>query len=207
MAIPVLLSVAGGLAGILLALPCVRPVVDSMLVYYILPDKGITFSPLNLALAVLMPVALSVCQVFLLFARYLKPSVELMKGDEQKAKVNSLERSLRLDRFKFNTKFQIREQVRSIPRLLFLVLGVSAASMILLYGFTFNYSMDVVMDKGALARYRYPLEYNFKEVRNVQDGGIPEGAEPYNAFRCYPEGRNRLSFTWWGWSRIPSASR
>ncbi len=53
-----------------------------------------------------------------------------MKGDEQKAKVNSLERALRLDRFKFNTKFQIREQVRSIPRLLFLVLGVSAASMI-----------------------------------------------------------------------------
>ena len=98
-----------------------------------------------------------------------------MKGDEQKAKVNTLERALRLDRFKFNTKFQIREQVRSIPRLLFLVLGVSAASMILLYGFTFNYSMDVVMDKGALARYRYPLEYNFKEVRNAQDGVFPKG--------------------------------
>jgi putative ABC transport system permease protein len=195
LAIPILLSVAGGLAGVLLALPCVRPVVDSMLTFYILPDKGITFAPLNLALAVLMPVAFIGMSSFLIMRKLLKKSaVELMKDDEQKVKVNFIERALRLDRFKFNTKFQIREQVRSIPRLSFLVLGVSAASMILLYGLTYNYSMDVVMDKGALERYLFPLEYNFKEIRNVQDGGIPEGAEPYNAFRCYPEGRESVEF-------------
>ena len=195
MAIPVLVSATGGLAGILFALPCVKPIVDSMLVSYILPDKGITFSPLNLVLAVLMPVAFTGLSSFLIVRTTLKKTaVELMKGDEQKAKVNFIERALRLDRFQFNTKFQIREQVRSIPRLLFLVLGVSAASMILLYGFTFNYSMDVVMNKGALERYVYPLEYNFKEVRNLQDEGIPEGAEPYNALRCYPEGRESVEF-------------
>jgi putative ABC transport system permease protein len=195
LAIPILLSAAGGLAGALLALPCVRPVVDSMLISYILPAKGITFSPLNLALAVLMPVAFIGLSSFLIMRKMLKKSaVELMKGDEQKAKVNFIERALQLDRFKFNTKFQIREQVRSIPRLLFLVLGVSTASMILLYGLTYNYSMDVVMEKGALARYLYPLEYNFKEVRNLQDGGIPEGAEPYNVIRCYPEGRESVEF-------------
>ena len=196
LAIPVLLAAAGGLAGILLALPCVKPVVDFMLTAYILPDKGISFSPLNLALAVLMPVALIGLASFLGIRNVLKKTaVELMKGDEQKAKVNFVERALRLDRFKFNTKFQIREQVRSIPRLLFLVLGVSTASMILLYGFIFNYSMDVVTEKGALARYRYPLEYNFKEVQNLQQGGgLPEGAEPYNAFRVYPEGREAVGF-------------
>ena len=195
LAIPILLSVAGGLAGALLALPCVRPIVDSMLNSYILPYKDITFSGLNLALAVLMPVAFIGLSSFLIMRKILKKSaVELMKGDEQKAKVNFIERALRLDRFKFNTKFRIREQVRSIPRLLFLVLGVSAASMILLYGLTYNYSMDVVMKKGALARYLYPLEYNFKEVRNLQDGGIPKGAEPYNVLRCYPVGRQSVEF-------------
>jgi len=195
LAIPVLLSAVGGLGGILLALPFVKPVVASMLAFYILPDKGITFSPLNLALAVLMPVAFVGLSSFLVIRKILrKTAVELMKGDEQKAQVNSLERALRLDRFTFNTKFQIREQVRSIPRLLFLVLGVSAASMILLYGFTFNYSMDVLMDKGSLATYRYPLEYNFKEVQNLQNGALPEGAEPYNALRGYPEGRQAVEF-------------
>lgn len=195
MAIPLLLSAVGGLAGTLLALPCVRPVVDSMLIYYILPDEGITFSPLILALAVLLPVAFIGLSSFLIIRKILKKTaVELMKGDEQKSRVNFIERSLRLDRFKFNIKFRVREQVRSIPRLLFLVLGVSAASMILQFGFTFNYSMDVVMDKGALDRYLYPLEYNFKEVLNLQDGGIPEGSEPYNAFRSYPEGRESVEF-------------
>jgi len=196
LAIPVLLSATGGLAGALVAIPCVRPVVDSMLAAYILPAIDISFSPLNLALAVLMPVAFIGLSSFLTIRSILKKSaVELMKGDEQKAKVNFIERALRLDRFKFNTKFQIREQVRSIPRLLFLVLGVSIASMILLYGFIFNYSMDVVTEKGALARYRYPLEYNFKEVRNLQQGGgLPAGAEPYNAFRVYPQGRQAVEF-------------
>ncbi len=195
MAVPVLLSAAGGFAGTLLALTCVKPFVNSMLIYYILPDKSITFSPLNLALAVLMPMAFICLSSFLIVRKILKKTaVELMKGDEQKAKVNFIERALRLDRFKFNTKFQIREQARSIPRLLFLVLGVSSASMILLFGFTFNYSMDVVMDRGALERYVYPLEYNFKEVQNLQDGGIPEEAEPYNAIRCYPEGRESVEF-------------
>jgi len=84
MAIPVLLSAAGGLAGTLLALPCVKPVVDSMLIYYNLPDKGITFSPLNLALAVLMPVAFIGLSSFLIIRKILKKTaVELMKGDEQ----------------------------------------------------------------------------------------------------------------------------
>ncbi len=157
LAIPILLSVAGGLSGALLAVPCVRPIVDSMLNSYILPYKDITFSGLNLALAVLMPVAFIGLSSFLIMRKILKKSaIELMKGDEQKAKVNFIERALKLDRFKFNTKFRIREQVRSIPRLLFLVLGVSAASMILLYGLTYNYSMDVVMEKGALARYFIP---------------------------------------------------
>jgi putative ABC transport system permease protein len=195
MAIPVLLSIAGGLAGILLALPCVRPVLGSMLAVYILPDTGIVFSPLNLALAALLPVAIIGLSSFLIIHRILKKNaVELMKGGGQTAKVNFLERALHLDRFNFTTKFQIREQARSIPRLLFLTLGVSAASLILLYGFAFNYSMDVVMKKGALDRYVYAIEYNFKEARNLQDGDLPEGAEPYNTIRCYPEGRESVEF-------------
>jgi putative ABC transport system permease protein len=195
LAIPILSAAVGGLAGALLALPCVKPVVDSMLVTYNLPAQDITFSPLNLALAVLMPVALiGLVSLFCIRNILKKNAVELMKGDAQKNRLNFIERALQLERFNFTTKFQLREQVRSLPRLLFLVLGVSAASMILLYGFTYNYSMDVVMKKGAIARYLYPIEYNFKELRNLQDGGIPAGAEPYNAIRVYPEGREKVEF-------------
>jgi hypothetical protein len=62
-----------------------------------------------------MPVAFIGLSSFLSTRKILKKTaVELMKGDEQKAKVNFIERALRLERFKFNTKFQIREQVRSL---------------------------------------------------------------------------------------------
>ncbi|QBD75023.1 ABC transporter permease [Ktedonosporobacter rubrisoli] len=194
-AIPVLLSIAGSLLGILLALPCVKLVLDSMIASYILPNVSVAFSPLNLALALLLPLAfISVASFFSIRNVLKKSAVELMKGDEQKAKVNIIERSLRLDRYSFNTKFQIREQVRSIPRLLFLMLGVSAASMVLLYGFTFNSSMELAMNQGAVARYNYAIEYNFKEVQNLQKLPVPAGAEPYNSFRAYPKGREAIQF-------------
>lgn len=195
MALPLLLAGLGGAGGTLLAMPLVRPVVDSMLVFYNLPSKPMVFLPINLALAVLMPITLTGLSSLLTIRKILRQTAAtLMKGDGQNSKVNWLEKSLRLERFRFNTKYRIREQVRSIPRLLFLVLGVGAASMILLYGFTFNASMDLVMKKGALERYNYAIEYNFKEVQNVASRSIPEGAEGYNSLRAYPEGRERVEF-------------
>ncbi len=192
--IPILLSAAGGLAGALLAIPCIEPVMGSMFASYILPSTDIGFSPLNMVIAVLMPVIIIGLSSFHVVRGILKKNtVELMKGGEQSSKVNFIERALRIDRFRFATKFQIREQVRSIPRLLFLVLGVSTASMILLYGLTFKYSMDVVT-KASTDRYVYAIEYNFKKIQNIQDESLPEGAEPYNSMRCYPEGRESVEF-------------
>lgn len=191
LAIPVLLSAAGGLAGTLLALPFIGPSVGLLTSSYNVPVTGLSYPPLSMALGVLMPMALLSLSSYIVLRRMLRKSAaELMKGDEQKAKVNSLERGLRLERFKFATKFQLREQIRSIPRLLFLLLGVSAASMLLLFGFTINHSMNFLMENGASDR-NFPMEYAFKEI---QQGAIPEGAEPFNAIRCYPEGRETAEF-------------
>ncbi len=44
--------------------------------YYILPDKGITFSSLNLALAVLIPVAFIALSSFLSIPKILKKPLE-----------------------------------------------------------------------------------------------------------------------------------
>jgi putative ABC transport system permease protein len=193
--IPILLSALGGMAGVFFALPLVEPAVDFMTVYYILPKTGTIFSPLNLLIAVLLPVALlGLASYFSIRGILKKTAAELMKGDEQKAWLNCIIRRLNLERFTFNTKFQLREQLRSIPRLLFLTLGTAAASMVMLFGFFFNYAMNVALKKGMIERYVYPIEYNFREIRNLQDGNIPEGADPFYAFRCYVEDRESLEF-------------
>lgn len=195
LAVPVLVTLAGSLAGTLLALPCVGPVVGTMLMSYNLPDTGLHFARHNLAIALLAPVILIGTASALAIRRILgKSAADLMKGGEKSGKVTALERALRLDRFRFATAFRIREQVRSIPRLLFLVLGVAAASMVMLFGLTYSHSMDVVTERGALNRYDYKIEYNFTEVQNLKDAPVPAGAEPYNTIRVHPEGREAVGF-------------
>jgi putative ABC transport system permease protein len=195
LAVPIVVSVVGGLAGALLALPCVEPVVTAMRTSYVLPEAPRSIDLLQLALAVLIPAGLATLASLLAIRGTLRKSaVELMKGTTEGTKVNFLERALRLDRFGFTTRFQLREQVRSLPRLVFLILGVAVASMTLLYGFTWKHSMDLVMTQGALTRYEYAVEYNFKETRNLRSAPLPEGAEPYNALRAHAEGREALGF-------------
>jgi len=192
MLIPVLLPALAGLAGTLLALPCIGPAVLAMTAYYNVPVSGVLLSPPDIAIGILMPIAFMGIPSYLAVRKSLKKSAaELMRGDGQKAKINFLERGLRLERFKFSTKFQLREQVRSIPRLLFLLLGVSAASMLLMFGFTINNSMNAVLGGDLAGRYDFALEYSFKET---QAGEVPEGAAPFGAIRCYPEGRESAEF-------------
>lgn len=192
---PVLASAVGAGVGTLLGLVCIRPVLDTMLATYNLPDTGLWFTPLKLAFAVLGPVLLVGAVSLLVIRRILRRhSADLMKGGAKAAKVNAIERVLQLDRFRFVTMYRLREQVRNIPRLLFLMLGVSAASTIMLFGLTFNTSMSTVTDNGAVTRYAYPLEYNFNQTRNLQQDPLPGGAEPYHTLRVHPEGRESVDF-------------
>ncbi|ALE77186.1 hypothetical protein WY02_00270 [Pseudonocardia sp. AL041005-10] len=195
LALPTLVAAIGSVLGTLLALPAARPVVTSMLSAYNLPDTGIAFSFSNLAIAVLAPVLLTAAAAFLVIRRVLRTrAVDLMKGDEQSAKVNRIESLVRLDRFRFATRFRIREQLRSIPRLLFLVLGVAAASVVMLFGLTFSSSMDTLTEQGSVTRYEYPIEYNFTRMQNLQQNPLPPGAEPYHTIRVHPQGRESVEF-------------
>jgi putative ABC transport system permease protein len=191
LALPLLLAVIGGVLGVLLAMPVVGPTVFMMIAYYNVPFTAIYLSPLTIAIGILMPaVFLGFASFFVLRKELKKTAGELMKGNSGKTKINVLERTFKLERFKFNTKFQLREQMRSIPRLLFLLLGVSAASFLMLLGLTLNHSMNTVFS-GTDDMFNFAVEYSFNAVRQ---GAIPEGAEAFNAIRCFPEGRENVEF-------------
>jgi len=191
LALPLLLAVIGGLFGVLLAMPVVGPAVSMMIAYYNVPFTAIYLSPLVVVIGIVMPAVFLGLASFLVIRKELKKTAgELMKGDSGKTKINVLERTFKLERFKFNTKFQLREQMRSIPRLLFLLLGVSAASFLMLLGLTLNHSMNVVFS-GADDMFNFAVEYSFNAV---QQGDVPEGAEAFNAIRSFPEGRENAEF-------------
>ncbi len=193
LAIPLLLAAAGGLTGVLLGLPTIDPTVKYMAnSYYIIPYEKLAVSAADILAGILMPMVFLGLAALLVIRRELRKTAgELMKGDRGKAKVTLLERGLRLERFGFITKFRLREQLRSVPRLLFLLFGVTAASMMMLFGFTINHSMNVVFQSGMDGMYDYAWEYSFKEMRQ---GEVPDGATPFNAIRCYPEHKENAEF-------------
>ncbi len=190
MTVPMLLAFAGGMIGSLLALPSIEPMVRAMISFYNVPVPGIRLSYSNILIGIVTPILFLGLSSYLVVRTELKRSpAELMKGGKQKTKVNVMERAIKLDRFKFNTKFKLREQFRSISRLLFLLLGVISASVLMLLGFTIMNSMNHVFNTSDV--YRFEYEYSF---RDLQFGEAPEGAEPFNAGKFYPENNENIEF-------------
>lgn len=191
MSIPLIISIMGGVIGSLLALPSIAPSVMSMVSYYNIPVTGIELSLLNVIIGILTPVLfLGICSYLVIRMELKRSPAELMKGSEQKTKVNFLERAFKLERFKFSTKFKLREQLRSISRLLFLFLGVTGASVLMLFGFTIMNSMNYVFNNSTNA-FQFEYEYSFKEL---QYGNAPENAEVFSAGRFYPKNNENIEF-------------
>jgi len=190
--LPLLLALTGGVIGSALALPSIAPMVTALVSYYNVPVTDIELSFVNVLIGILLPVLFLGVSSYLVIRTELKRSpAELMKGDEQKAKVNALERALKLERFKFSTKFKVREQLRSISRLIFLLLGVIGVSVLMLFGFTIMSSFNYVFNSSTADTYHFEYEYAFREL---QSGEAPAGAEVFAAGRFYPENNEGIEF-------------
>ncbi len=190
--IPLLLSIIGGVIGSLLALPSIAPAVLSMISYYNVPVINIETNIVNILIGILTPLLFLGLSSYLVIRSELKRNpADLMKGDRQKTKVNTLERSLKLERFRFSTKFKLREQLRSVSRLTFLFLGVTSASVLMLLGFTIMNSMNYVFSNSTNDTYRFEYEYAYKEL---QYGKAPDGAEIFSAGRFYSENNEGIEF-------------
>lgn len=190
--IPIVLALAGGMIGSTLALPSIGPSVMAMVTYYNIPVRNIELSILNLLIGILTPLLFLGLSSFLVIRSELKRSpADLMIGGEYKTRVNVLERLIKPDRFKFKTRFKLREQLRSIPRLLFLLLGVISASVLMLFGFTILDSMNQLFQSDITDTYQFEYEYTFREL---QYGEAQEGTEVFSAGRFFYEHNERIEF-------------
>ena len=72
---------------------------------------------------------------------------------------------------------------------MFLFLGVTSASVLMLFGFTMLNSFNHVFKTFDV--YQFEYEYSFREL---QVGEAPEGAEVFNAGRFYPEDKEDIEF-------------
>jgi putative ABC transport system permease protein len=192
---PLFIALAGGIIGTLLGALTLKPMINLMVSYFNIPIASVSFSINYLIISILLPVIfLSICGYFVI-RKVLKYSpLELMRGGNENTKVNFLERNLKLDKLKFSTKFKVRDQIRSIPRSTFLLIGVTLATMLLLLGFAAKSSMDYLMKDSFEQSFKYKYYYVFNSIQQ----GNPVKGEAFSESLFTLKASNKTSFAIYG---------
>ncbi len=179
MMFPLIITGYGAVIGVLLGIFLRKFMLKFMLMAFPMPLQTIEFNWFALVLGIVIPILVVCPPAYIIISKLLGHTpAELMKGAKLSEKSNFIEKSLNLERFKFKTKFQIREQVRSFSRTGFLLFGVIIATVLLLYGLTLQSSLDFMLKEGIQSLYDFKHEYVYNELKR---GEPIAGTEQFNA--------------------------
>lgn len=189
------IAILGGIIGTILGMLTLRPMINVMVSYFNMPVEIISFNIKYMVISILLPIIFLGAAGYFVVSKALKNSpLELMRGGNENNKVGFLERNLKMDKLKFSTKFKIREQLRSISRSIFLLLGVAIATMLLLIGFAAKSSMDYVMKDGFEQAFKYNYHYVFKSIQK----GIPAKGEAFSEALFALESNSKINLAVYG---------
>jgi putative ABC transport system permease protein len=192
---PLFVALAGGIIGTALGVLSIRPMMDYYVTFFNIPVGTLSYNISYLVISVLLPIFfLIVCSYFVINKSLKSSPIDLMRGGKEKTSVGFIERKLNLDRLSFHTKFKIREQLRSLPRLTFLLLGIVMASMLLLLGFAAKSSMDSLMTDSFNAAFKYKYHYVFNAIQNAK----PEKGEAFMEVPFSMDSSNKTTFAVYG---------
>ncbi|WP_097025622.1 ABC transporter permease [Clostridium peptidivorans] len=192
---PLVISLLDGVIGTILGTMTLRPMISYYVSYFNIPISSLSFNISYLVISVLLPVIfLIICGYFVVNKSLKDSPVELMRGGKEKNKVSFIERAVKLHKLSFNTKFKIRELLRSIPRSGFLLLGIIMATMLLLMGFAAKSSMDYLIKDS----FSEAFKYNYQYVFNSAENGKPEKGEAFSEIPFALKSDSKLTFTVYG---------
>lgn len=192
---PLIIALIGGVIGTILGTLALKPMISVMVAYFNMPVGIVNFNIKYLVISILLPVVFLSAAGYLVVSKALKSSpLELMRGGKENNKVGFMEKNLKLDRLKFATKFKIREQLRSIPRSVFLLLGVVLATVLLLFGFAAKSSLDSLMKDGFEEAFKYNYSYVFNSIQQ----GSPSVGEAFSESTFTLKSNNKINIVAYG---------
>ena len=192
---PMVISLVGGILGTMLGLLTLRPMMNYYVSFFNIPVGALNYDINYIIISILLPIFFLVACSYFVVNKSLKSSpVQLMRGSTEKNSVGFLERKVNLERFSFNTKFKIRELLRSIPRSTFLLLGIIMSTMLLLMGFASKSSMDSLLKESFNEAFKYNYHYVFNSLQN----GKPEKGEAFLEIPFAMKYDDKATFTAYG---------
>ena len=192
---PIIIAVIGGVLGTILGGITLRPMLNFMVTYFNMPVDTVDYQVRYMIISILLPIVfLTMSGVLVLWKALGLTPLQLIRGGADNNKVGILERHIKLDRLRFATKFKIREQLRSMARSSFLLLGVMMATMLLLMGFAAKNSLDSVMQKG----FNEAFQYEYSYVLNTLRQDAPTKGEPFMELPFTLSSDDQVSITMYG---------
>jgi len=192
---PMFISFLRGISGTILGILTLRPMMNYYVSFFNIPVGSLSFNITYIIISILLPIFfLTVCSYFVVKKSLRSSPVDLIRGGKEKNKVGFLERKVNLERFRFSTKYKIREQLRSIPRSIFLLLGIIMATMLLQMGFAAKSSMDSLLKDSFNESFKYKYHYVFNSIQN----GKPEKGEAFIEIPFTMQSDNKATFTVYG---------
>ncbi|WP_238899167.1 FtsX-like permease family protein [Clostridium sp. YIM B02500] len=192
---PIVISLVGGILGTLLGLLTLRPMMNYYVSFFNIPVGYLSYDIGYIIVSILLPIFfLVICSYFVVNKSLKNSPIQLMRGGAQNNKVGFLERKVNLERLNFNNKFKIRELLRSIPRSIFLLLGIVMSTMLLLMGFASKSSMDSLLKESFNEAFKYNYHYVFNSIQN----GKPEKGEPFLEMPFAMKYDDKTTFTVYG---------
>lgn len=174
--IPLAVAVIGGLVGALGGVVLTQPILQYYATFFNLPLYQIEIEPILMIGSIMTPIILllSTASIVILRALRLTP-LNLIRGYSRKPKAMRLEKHIQFHKARFETKFRVRQMVRSLGKQAVAVIGVAFATMLLLLGFMVQDSYTFLLDTGIRQTFQYSQNYVFRSLQ-IEN---PYGGETY----------------------------
>lgn len=188
--LPVLVIAAGGIVGAAAGFALIGPLSQQDIVYYSFPALEKTVSPYLLIYGIVMPILIAAVINYLVIRKNLaKDPLALLRNERKHGRISRL----KLRRFKFLTKFRIRQFMREIVSNVSIAVGLFIALLIMLFGFTVygainNFSVNGTKD--IKWDYMYLLKYPMQNAPENAEKAYTMGLKAY-----YPDGGTDISVT------------
>lgn len=172
---PLVLCISGSIIGNLLGLLLEKAYYSALELQFNVPNILQPLYIKYMIISMLIPIFFIIPAVYIVLNRVLRCSpMQLMRGNISNKNVGFIERKIKLEKFKFNTKFAIREFLRSVSRTLLMIAGVALAALFILTEFGAINSFDNLLSKSFKATNKYEYNYLFNSIQTQKkyDGEV-----------------------------------